>query len=78
MADCTVLTVVPNLLLLGTPENQQPFGPSFFFLPLSVVLYVYFMGESGFFICLFSSVYPLNLSQKIEVLRLFVGTNMLI
>lgn len=76
MADCTVLMVVPNLLLLGTPENQQPFGPSFFFV--FVVLYVYFVDESGFFVCLFSSVYPLNLSQKIEVLWLFVGTNMLI
>lgn len=50
MADCTVLTVVPNLLLLGAPENQQPFGPSFF-SPLFVVLYEYFMDESGFFVC---------------------------
>lgn len=49
-----------------------------FFFSVSLVLFVCFKDENGFFlfVCLFSSAYAFSLTQKIGVLQLFVGANM--
>lgn len=59
-----VLKVIPNVLLLGIPENQQPFGQSFFF-SVSFCLCILRMRMAFLFVCSLRLM-PSILSRKLE------------
>lgn len=57
--------------------RESLLGHRFFFsLSLLFCLCVLRMRMAFLFVCLFSSAYAFNLTQKIGVLQLFVGANM--